>query len=159
MAFLLDHAGNTYRHGLPTARRRWTLHGRLIDDDAGDGLRRCPACGAVNQRDAEVCAHCRAELPHRARQRRTVVPGRKLAEAVEVPCDDSDLANMTYRDCMTWAADADGNFIDKRLQRIAAARGYRPGWVYYKKKQTLVEALQENRVFRLAKAGTSEAAP
>jgi DNA repair protein RadD len=134
MAFLLDHAGNTYRHGLPTARRRWTLHGRQTDDNAGDGLRRCRACGAVNERDAEVCAYCGAELPHRERQRRTIVTGPKLAEAVEVPINDTDLAHMTYRDCLAWAADADGNFIPERLQRIASARRYKPGWVYYTRK-------------------------
>ena len=159
MAFLLDHGGNTYRHGLPTARRRWTLHGSQIDDNAGDGLRRCRACGGVNERDAEVCAYCGAELPHRERQQRTIEPGQKLAKAVEVPIDDTDLANMTYRACVTWAADADGNFIRERLQRIAAARGYKRRWVYYREKETLAKVLQDVRVFGLAKAGIIEAAP
>jgi superfamily II DNA or RNA helicase len=151
MAFLLDHAGNTYRHGLPTARRRWTLHGHQTDS-GGDGLRRCPACGAVNDRDAIECVHCGAELPHRTRQPRQIVAGPRLAEAVEQPASDVDLAGMTYRAAMTWAANENGKFIRSRLERIADVRRYAPGWVYHKKKQSLDDVLAEIERYKRERA-------
>jgi superfamily II DNA or RNA helicase len=142
MAFVLDHAGNVYRHGLPTAQRHWSLHDRLHVTDAGDGLRRCPECGAVNPHDAQQCIHCGVPLPHRQRAN-IVVPGRPLTEAIESPVTDADLAAMSYRAALLWATDADGRLITERLERIAMSRGYKQGWVYHQAHRTLDAALQE----------------
>ena len=107
LAYVLDHAGNVYRHGLPTARRRWSLHGRQQQDNASDGLCRCPQCGAVNAPAAEVCEHCGTELNHQ-REVRIEVEGPRLAEAIETPVDNSELATMDYHSALRWAAAVDG---------------------------------------------------
>jgi superfamily II DNA or RNA helicase len=138
-AFLLDHAGNTMRHGLPTAQRRWTLCGEMVEDEAANGLRRCHQCGAVNEPGAEVCAHCGAEL-RRRRPARPVIPAGKLAEVIETPVSDGDLAAMTLHDCLRWAADRDGTLQPRRLQRIAEAKDYKPGWAYHNRGKTFEEA-------------------
>jgi superfamily II DNA or RNA helicase len=142
-AFILDHAGNVFRHGLPTARRRWSLHGRQQDGSNVERLFRCPACDAINDRDADECVHCGAEL-HRKRPPRVEVDGSKLAEAIEVPVTDTDLREMTYRDVMRWAADRDGYFFPDRLESIATARAYKPGWVHYNRDRPLEEILKEH---------------
>ena len=131
MAHVLDHAGNTYRHGLPTARRYWSLHGRQQPDGAADGLVRCPHCGAMNERGTEVCENCGAQLGGGQRREREVVRGRALAEAIETPETDAALAFMSLHQALRWAADSDGLIMRSRAQRVAAQRGYRPGWEEY----------------------------
>ena len=140
LAYVLDHAGNVLMHGLPTARRRWSLHGKQQDDSGAARLFRCPACGAINDRAAAECEHCGAEL-HQQRPPRVEVKGRQLAEAVEVPVDDADLAHMTFKHQMRWAADRDGHFLLDRLERIARVRGCKPGWVYYQRNRNLADVL------------------
>jgi DNA repair protein RadD len=129
-AFVLDHAGNVYRHGLPDARRRWSLHGREQQAQDSNSIIRCPSCGAINKRGARTCAHCGA-APHQPQAPRIEVAGRPLVEAVAAPVDDFDLAAMGYLRLLRWAADGDGNLMAGRLQRIARVRGYRPSWVHY----------------------------
>jgi superfamily II DNA or RNA helicase len=148
-AFVLDHAGNVYRHGLPTARRQWSLTGKQQDDSAGDRLFRCPECGAINDRSDDVCVNCGAPL-HRHRPPRAVVEGGRLAEAVEVPVTDIDLREMTYRDALKWAADQDGRLVVERLERIARARDFRPGWVFYNRDRPLDEVLEAYAEYRRA---------
>jgi superfamily II DNA or RNA helicase len=128
LAFVLDHAGNVYRHGLPTARRRWSLHGRQQQSEDADNLIRCPQCGAINDRGADECAHCGAPL-HRQREPRIEVQGRQLCEAVETPVDDTELQTMGYHAVLRWAADDDGRLLRDRLRRISRVRGYKPDWV------------------------------
>jgi superfamily II DNA or RNA helicase len=149
LAYILDHAGNVFRHGLPTARRRWSLHGKQQDDGAVERLFRCAECGAINDRSDDVCVNCGAPL-HRHRPPRVEVAGGKLAEAIEVPVTDNDLHDMTYRDALRWAADKDGGLITARLERIATARGYAPGWVYYKRDRRLEEVLKEYEEYKRA---------
>jgi ribosomal protein L40E len=115
-------------------------------DGAGDGLSRCPECGAVNPKGADVCLYCGAELPHRQQPARLIVAGQKLAEAVEEVSDQS-LSQMTYRAVMQWAAGADGRFDVSRLERIAYARGYRSGWIYMQTTKTLDTVLDEIRLY------------
>jgi DNA repair protein RadD len=128
LAYVLDHAGNVYAHGLPTARRRWTLHGKQQQDGGGERLVRCPNCGAMNSPMDDYCEHCDAALHQGGQERpsRVEVAGARLVEAVEAPVDDTDLALMSYRDLLRWA---DGDRA--RLKRVARVKGYRPGWVGY----------------------------
>jgi hypothetical protein len=43
---------------------------------------------------------------------------------------DRELARMKLGDALQWAADDAGYLTDiKRLERVAKARGYHPGWV------------------------------
>ena len=133
MAHILDHAGNVYRHGLPTARRRWSLRGKVRqhhDDDAAADLIRCPECGAINPASADLCENCGAPL-HTRRLPVQEDAGRRLAEAIEDPTTDEDLAAMTYKDALRWCADRSGELRRDRLQRTALAREYKVGWVYY----------------------------
>lgn len=59
-AIILDHVGNTLRHGLPDDEREWTLDGRPkrhTDDEPQLAVRQCPACFAVH-RPAPACPRC-----------------------------------------------------------------------------------------------------
>lgn len=65
-AFILDHAGNCARHGLPDDEREWSLEGidvkRRGSKQAAESVRVCEQCFAANPTRSTVCAMCGAEL-------------------------------------------------------------------------------------------------
>jgi superfamily II DNA or RNA helicase len=71
-AVVLDHVGNTLRHGLPTDDREWTLDGvQKRQREAAPSVRVCPACFAAMPSGAPQCPECghqfqpeRRELEH-----------------------------------------------------------------------------------------------
>lgn len=61
-AIIIDHVGNVIRHGLPDARKEWTLdrrdkRGSSKDSDAIP-VRACPECSAVYERIYKECPEC-----------------------------------------------------------------------------------------------------
>lgn len=140
VAYVLDHAGNVARLGLPTARRPWTLHGRQIDGCATNGLRRCPQCGAINEADREFCAHCDARL--KTRQSRT--PRLQIASPRLVENHHRENQGMCYLiEALRWALDAHGPLRRERLELIAQSRGYSPAWVWHNRGKSFDEALRD----------------
>ena len=70
-AIILDHVGNSHRHGLPCDPREWSLEGkrragRRDPDDIQ--IRQCPNCYAVMRQGAIECDECGAEFPAQARE-------------------------------------------------------------------------------------------
>lgn len=65
-AVLLDHAGNTLRHGLPTEDRAWSL---AVSETTGKrtgatpGVRICPACFSAQPSRKPRCQLCGAPFP------------------------------------------------------------------------------------------------
>jgi superfamily II DNA or RNA helicase len=67
-AVILDHAGNTYRHGLPTDERDWSLDGisagaKRDGEGPKHSIRVCPNCFAANKSTAECCRSCGQAFP------------------------------------------------------------------------------------------------
>lgn len=65
-AIILDHVGNTDRHGLPDDDREWTLEGRKKkkrkagESESGPSVRQCLICFAVYAAARPVCPVCGA---------------------------------------------------------------------------------------------------
>lgn len=61
-AYILDHVGNSAKHGLPDSPRDWTLEGyadKKTKRDPDDiAIRQCPACGCINTIQAKECKDC-----------------------------------------------------------------------------------------------------
>lgn len=61
-AVILDHVGNSARHGLPDDDREWSLEGRDKKQKKKDpddiAIRQCKACFAVSRATALVCREC-----------------------------------------------------------------------------------------------------
>lgn len=60
-AILLDHAGNTLRHGLPTDPREWTLAGTEkspVSQKPTVSVRVCPACYCAQESRYRQCRNC-----------------------------------------------------------------------------------------------------
>lgn len=75
-AILLDHVGNTSRHGLPDDERQWTLdaasRAKRKKKDADDvAIRQCKSCFAISRATAPKCRECGAVF---------VVAARKIEE-------------------------------------------------------------------------------
>lgn len=69
-AVILDHAGNTLRHGLPTDDRQWTLAGSKSRDSRAGGVpsvRICKACFAANRATMPRCVVCGNLFPVESR--------------------------------------------------------------------------------------------
>ena len=120
-ALILDHSGNVYRHGFPDAPREWSLDGKEKKaNGTGEAIvRRCRECGALNPAAALNCSECGAVLRVRTYQEI------QAAELVKLGGIDR-LRTMNYRSALQWA----GN-DERRLRLMAAARGYKAGWVWH----------------------------
>jgi DNA repair protein RadD len=59
-AIILDHAGNTSRHGLPDAPRVWSLEDRpkRKKGEASDTIKQCRRCFAAYDPDLTACPEC-----------------------------------------------------------------------------------------------------
>lgn len=115
-AIILDHAGNSLRHGLPDDDRDWTLADREKKKRAAASdspVRQCLKCYRV-YRPQKQCPGCGHQPPVAARE----VEEREGA-LVEIAAAQQKRAR--------WAEERDCVSLDD-WQRLAAARGYRPGW-------------------------------
>lgn len=116
-AFLLDHAGNSLRHGLPTDDREWSLRGNEEakgGEKAKPGPRICGTCFAANKPGAQVCFECKTAFPVEARE----------VDAVEGELEEIDVmaARIAMRREQAKADSLEG------LRELAKLRGYAPGW-------------------------------
>jgi superfamily II DNA or RNA helicase len=60
-ATILDHAGNSLRHGLPTEERFWSLEGSrkpAAERERALSVRVCPRCFAAARRGPTACTNC-----------------------------------------------------------------------------------------------------
>lgn len=71
-AILLDHAGNSRIHGLPTDDRNWSLNGRMVKirntADSEPPCRICPQCYAATRSPTAKCSNCGASFPIESRE-------------------------------------------------------------------------------------------
>jgi DNA repair protein RadD len=123
-AFILDHAGCIQRHGLPDHLHEWTLEGRPKKGASAGAsqlhTRQCEHCGAFNPPTAMHCLECGTALV-KPKMRDDIAV--ELTEVAPAPW----FATAPFDEVIRWAG------RDRtRLSEIARARGYKPGWVYYR---------------------------
>ena len=118
-AIILDHAGNTLRHGLPTDDREWTLEGRERASRRGGSeavvsVRVCTQCFSAQPSGLPACKHCGMVFPVQARkveevegELQEVTASRKArqeqgsARSIEALIELGKMRG--YRDPMAWA--------------------------------------------------------
>jgi superfamily II DNA or RNA helicase len=118
---VLDHAGNTLRHGFAEDPRRWSLEGRLKRElSTTPALRRCPECGLVQDGTGRTCSGCGSELPTRPRLNvpKTTAGALKEVRRVAPTIPYSDIRN--------------GTWTREQLRVFARARNYKRGWVQHR---------------------------
>lgn len=119
---VLDHAGNTLRHGPPDLVRAWSLTGRpkkaKKDEDEVPPARQCSECFAVHA-PAPACPECGFVYPVQSREIEHVA---------------GELSDVTDALTARWGKHRPLSQVlreakDDDLKAIAKARGYHPGWV------------------------------
>lgn len=127
---VLDHAGNTVRHGPPQTERAWSLDGRPRKEPAPP-TRQCPECFAVFE-PAPVCPECGFAFPVAGRTGRAIdhVHGDLMEISGEMPLPAADRwgKHRPLKEVLREARDED-------LPKIAAARGYAKGWAWHVRQQ------------------------
>lgn len=119
-AFILDHAGNSLRHGLPDDDREWSLADRLRrakGERSEDPVRQCPECYRV-YRPAPKCPGCGHAAPVVARVVEEVAGTLAEVAAVQARMD----SRREEARCSTLAD----------WQDLAVRRGYAAGWAYHR---------------------------
>lgn len=117
-ALILDHAGATLEHGFVDEPREWTLKGkkkrrRGPRDAEKKRVYRCLECWYTFDPKFLACPECH-----------TAIPPRDLTPEV-VPGDLQEVDKSTYK-----IRKLSQNPEIAELQRVAAERGYRSGWVW-----------------------------
>jgi DNA repair protein RadD len=124
-AIILDHAGNSWRHGLPADPREWTLEGkpRQQREQSQDRRHRhCPECGAINAAGTLRCVGCGAELKPTPAEQREINARLVAAEHGKMI---NQIRAMTYREACRFAD------TPERARMVAAVKGFKPGWVFH----------------------------
>lgn len=116
---ILDHVGNTWRHGLPDDKRNWgleTSRSRGSTEDMGPALRHCPVCFAVFRASLSACPHC-----GRSYQVEAELPSEKEGDLEEIDAAAHRKKRERQRE-VGRARDLEG------LVKIAISRGYKIAW-------------------------------
>lgn len=123
-AIILDHVGNTLRHGLPDDEREWSLAGRpkrkksLIDETVR--VKQCPVCFCAHEPRPEcpACGHVyEIESPREVDQ----VSG----ELREMTASQREALKKVQR------LEVQRARTREQLEEIAKQRGYSQGWVWH----------------------------
>jgi DNA repair protein RadD len=131
-AIVLDHAGNSLRHGLPADPREWSLEGKPRQQRAQPErrLRHCKECGAINAAGAMRCVGCGVRLKPTPAEQREIDAKLIAAERNQLI---HEIRAMTYHEARRFADSAD------KARLVAFAKGWKPGWVYYRVRELQVE--------------------
>lgn len=119
--FILDHAGNVLRHGMPDEDREWSLEGKKKrgsrdSSDAGLRVKQCPKCYAVH----EVAPNC-PQCGHFY-----------VVESAEIKQIEGELGQVTEQLAQKIKRDKAREVsmakTFEELQAIGVRRGYKPSW-------------------------------
>ncbi|MGB4948648.1 MAG: DEAD/DEAH box helicase [Candidatus Competibacter denitrificans] len=121
-AIILDHAGNTRRHGLPTEPGQWSLANRPRNKSAASLhlTKDCVDCGALLPLAARTCQECGCVFEW---ARMTEEPPPTVTGELEA-IDAVAVARERRREV------ARARSLEE-LQAIGRARGYKSGWAWH----------------------------
>lgn len=123
-AFLLDHAGNALRLGLPTDERQWSLKtGDVRRDSArAASIKVCPKCFHAQLGGKPACTECKTKFK---------IESRKVdhADGELQEITPEEIAKRRERSQIGMAAHSGDR---ARLEEIARIKGYAPGWIEHR---------------------------
>lgn len=122
---VLDHAGNTLRHGPPEMGREWSLEGRPKKKKADEDVppaRQCTECFAVHA-PAPRCPECGFVYPVKSREIEHVDGDLSEIDRARLQRVQELRSTPLSRLMQTAKTRSD-------LAEIAQAKGYKPGWIH-----------------------------
>jgi DNA repair protein RadD len=120
-AIILDHAGNCFRHGLPTEHREWDLTDDKVKASQikAWGLRKCDRCYAVFSNAIDKCPECGHVHEPKPKPMKMVAGELVPIEEVEIKKKEAKRELAGEKTLEDWKA-------------IARQRGYNIGWAYHR---------------------------
>ena len=117
-AILLDHVGNSARHGLPTDAQQWSLAGTVKKKQAKQQvhIRICPRCFAANPAGTIICRECGYEWE---------IQSREIANVDGELVEWTGIKTVPPARIEEWQART-----LEQLQELGRKRGYSPGWAF-----------------------------
>lgn len=126
-AFILDHAGNSHRHGLPVYGRTYTLHHdtskRKRKDSNPVKIATCPDCNNIHE-PMQFCPECGHKYEVVAKKFINAKSG-ELVE-IDITPEWAGKENLETGDYKTLIKKAS---TLEQIEAIATARGYQYSWV------------------------------
>jgi len=117
-AVILDHVGNTLRHGLPTDEREWSLAGRERatkgSAEAVSSVRVCPQCFTAERAGTTICAGCGYTYPIKDR-----TPKESEGELLEVT------GSFKHHKATKTSAENGRTYTLEALADLGRMRGYK----------------------------------
>jgi DNA repair protein RadD len=117
-AIILDHAGNTIRHGLPTEAVEWSLAG-MGKRAKSAPVKRCFGCGAMVSAGAKSCQECGHAFPVPAHKEESTLPKEQGGELVEMTPEK--LKELRRR---RWREEKQAQSVED-LVKLGMDRGYK----------------------------------
>lgn len=118
---LLDHVGNTQRHGMPDDTREWELTSDAVKKSkaAAPGVRVCPSCFAASPARAVACVECGLAFEVKPRQ----VLEERQGDLIEMTAEQIDQARRQREALLAVNRDT-----VKGIREIARIKKMNPGW-------------------------------
>ena len=123
-SIIIDHVDNVRRHGLPDAKREWSLNGiKKTESQATIKVRQCTNCFAAYSPEVKECPMCGHVEEVAERKDYEIDESAELEQITEIDVE----VKLDFReptDCKNM----------KELYYLAKNRGYKRGWAYHQGK-------------------------
>lgn len=122
-----------FAFGLPRDKRNWTISGRTKPSSENSlAIKTCPFCFAVILANCKVCPICGEKIPVKEKTTKKLnLNDETKMEVLDSPEEHSKLFETKY----ILTQDPSKFTSMKQLSEYAKAKGYKPGWAYYRGKQ------------------------
>jgi superfamily II DNA or RNA helicase len=122
-AYVLDHVGNCFTHGLPENEREWSLDGREKNQrEPVLSLKQCKECYAVFSAHKQICPQCGTQSIGK--------PRHIEEEEGELELVKEDLKLREFQKKQIWKRVWGAKTIEDLLV-IASEQNYEPGWARF----------------------------
>ena len=131
-AIILDHAGNTHKHGLPTEQVEWSLDG--VIRKGGGKVRTCFGCGGLLGVAVRVCPACGKDVGGKG----TESPKTEQEDAFLLVKEGKliELTPELRREMQNWRRTQQQKAKSlEDFMKIGERMGYHPNWAAYRFKE------------------------
>lgn len=121
-AIILDHAGNSLRHGLPLDDREWVLDSTETRRASPAAVRVCQDCLAAYRSTLTRCPECGAAAPPPKVRKPVSIRDSEMRELSGLDPHERTLRTMPLKEALRLCRTPDS------VRELGRLRGYRPGW-------------------------------
>jgi superfamily II DNA or RNA helicase len=132
-AVILDHSGNTHRHGMPDTPRDWSLDTKIQQGKKSapadqEAWRECPKCFGYIPMNETTCPQCGAEYV-----RKEIEMIQTIAGKLELATEEDFHEKLQKVERLKWLQSIGfDKMTDTQIREFGKLKGYRPGWAYLK---------------------------